>query len=149
MKPHTTPIWAIVLHHTEALPYTFEQVRALHLKERGWEEIAYHFFIGWGGEVRAGRPLDMQGTHALGRNNGTIGVCLEGNFLEGQPTIQQAKALVGLLRQLQGAFPGAAVLTHKEIMSFQVGNQRPKPNHTDCPGGLSGEVIEWLAGSPE
>lgn len=74
----------IIIHHTasgvDAL--TWEQIRGVHL-ERGWSDIGYHFgFVKDGDEwsLRKGRPVEVVGAHAKGRNSHSIGVVVEGNY---------------------------------------------------------------------
>ena len=45
---------------------------------RGWSDIGYHFLIDRNGKTCPGRPLERVGAHVVGRNTGTIGICLFG-----------------------------------------------------------------------
>ena len=45
---------------------------------RGWSDIGYHFVIDRNGKVGPGRALERVGAHVVGRNTGTIGICLFG-----------------------------------------------------------------------
>lgn len=79
-------------------------------KERGWQQIGYHYCILNGrrkighfvpaddGLVETGRPEEMIGAHVQGDNRDSIGVCLIGSH--GLYTMAQIRALVFLLRDL-------------------------------------------------
>ena len=66
-----------VIHHTASPCWTtVADIDRWH-KERGWDEIGYHYVIGCDGKVSKGRSINKQGAHAKGRNN-RIGVVLVG-----------------------------------------------------------------------
>lgn len=53
-------------------------IRDWHVKERGWRDVGYHFFIKKDGTVQKGRDLSEVGAHVKGQNNDSIGICLSG-----------------------------------------------------------------------
>lgn len=53
------------------------EIRRWHLAN-GWNDIGYHWIIDRDGKVLAGRAETVIGAHTVGRNSGTIGVCLIG-----------------------------------------------------------------------
>lgn len=53
------------------------EIRRWHLAN-GWSDIGYHWIIDRDGKVLAGRPETVIGAHTVGRNAGSIGVCLIG-----------------------------------------------------------------------
>lgn len=53
------------------------EIRQWHLA-RGWKDIGYHMVILPSGEVQNGRPLNEEGAHVEGHNEGNIGICLNG-----------------------------------------------------------------------
>lgn len=166
MTPHQGPIWSIVIHHTEENPCSFKDVQDFHRNVKGWKEIGYHWFVDQYGVVTPGRDEKLRGAHALGRNDGTISVCLEGDFralarvssdkrrpgpewdksedfkwwqLPRKPDVApigQMSALLELLHQIRRRHGDIPILSHQEVMGLQVGNRRPDPDHTDCPGVL-------------
>ncbi|MFT6772301.1 MAG: N-acetylmuramoyl-L-alanine amidase [Paracoccaceae bacterium] len=86
---------------------------------RGWSGIGYHWVIRREGTIEAGRSEAQMGAHVRGRNQGTIGVCLAGGFgssaddaPEDHFTLEQLRALAGLLRDLRRRYPGASVTGH-------------------------------------
>lgn len=54
-----------------------ETIRDWH-KQRGFDDIGYHFVILKSGQIEIGRPLHVQGAHCKGHNQDSIGICLTG-----------------------------------------------------------------------
>ena len=81
------------------------EIRRWHVEDNGWRDIGYHWLVGRGGAILAGRPETEIGAHVEGHNRGTIGVCLIGGFgaAETDPfasnfTLRQDAALRRLLQ---------------------------------------------------
>ena len=55
------------------------EIRRWHLAN-GWNDIGYHWIIDRDGKVLPGRKETVIGAHTVGRNSGTIGICLIGGF---------------------------------------------------------------------
>lgn len=53
------------------------EIRRWHLAN-GWNDIGYHWVIDRDGKVLAGRAEAVIGAHTVGKNSGTIGICLIG-----------------------------------------------------------------------
>lgn len=108
----------VVIHHTASHDVSVEMIDKWH-KERGWDGIGYHFVIRKDGTIEKGRPVDVEGAHAIGRNH-YIGIALTGydEFTE-----EQVNSLIQLLKELG--------VTHIER------------HHKECPGeGLDVESIQ-------
>ena len=138
----------IILHHTwqpTAAEYvgepTVEAILRYHAKERGWHNIAYHYLIAPDGTVWLGRPLGQDGTHTIGHNQGTIGVCLIVNADHEQPSELQIKATALVLRTLLARFH----LSAKANFAPGHGFHRDYADKT-CPGTLitKQRVLAWL-----
>lgn len=84
-----------VIHHTASKDVSASTIDQWH-KDRGWDEIGYHFIIRKDGTVEKGRNLNKQGAHAKGRDH-YIGIALTGN---NQFTSYQIKSLNNLLKRL-------------------------------------------------
>jgi N-acetyl-anhydromuramyl-L-alanine amidase AmpD len=124
--PLADVLTGVILHHS-ALPLTDgpQEIQRLHMEEKGFADIGYHFLVDEAGLIYAGRPLDVRGAHAYGCNYGTVGICMIGNFEEIDPTAQQLAALDALLRDLAARYPGLRALAgHKDC----------NPGTTLCPG---------------
>jgi N-acetylmuramoyl-L-alanine amidase len=70
----TRPLWM----HNAPLSEKVAEVRRWHVQERGWRDIGYHRIIDRDGRIAVGRSLWEIGAHTVGRNSGTVGVCLLG-----------------------------------------------------------------------
>lgn len=95
-------------------------IRGWHMRDRGFADIGYHYVVGIDGTVERGRALEKMGAHCLGHNANSVGVCYIGGLdSAGKPadtrTAAQKDALVRLLRELKGRFPGATVHGHREF----------------------------------
>ena len=71
-------------------------VRAIydyHTGTNGWDDIGYNLLVSPDGEVYEGRGLTKQGAHYCGKNAGTLGVCMLGNYSESEVTRASYAAL--------------------------------------------------------
>lgn len=75
----------------------------LHTQTNGWDDIGYNFVIAQDGTIFEGRDHqnmdstdNIKGAHFCGKNSGTMGVCMLGNYQEISPT----KAAVNALRHI-------------------------------------------------
>ncbi len=84
-------------------------------RQRGWDEIGYHFVIVNGrvksgetyldaddGRVEEGRSIEKRGAHCYGHNKDSIGVCLIGK--RHFTALQLCKALPELLKDLMDKY---------------------------------------------
>ncbi|MBN2582763.1 MAG: N-acetylmuramoyl-L-alanine amidase [Planctomycetes bacterium] len=125
----------IIVHHSATRQGDAELFDRMH-RERGWDELGYHFVIGNGtlsgnGQVEIGSRWEKQkyGAHCKVRNHPEynrigIGICLVGNFNEGKPSEAQMESLAQLTRWLMYRYkiPKSRVLGHGMLKA------------TDCPG---------------
>jgi N-acetyl-anhydromuramyl-L-alanine amidase AmpD len=131
----------IIVHHSATPGGNAADFSRLH-RQKGWDDVAYHFVIdnGRGGpdgalEVTSRWREQKHGAHA-GRlvghaaaernefNEFGIGICLVGDFERRPPTPKQVDTLVSLITGLRARFniPAAEIAGHGEV------------THTDCPG---------------
>jgi N-acetyl-anhydromuramyl-L-alanine amidase AmpD len=143
--PQDTTIWIpkvserqwqfIVIHHSATPTGNAAEFDKMH-RDKGWDELGYHFVIGNGtgsrdGEVEIGPRWVKQkhGAHCkvTGHpeyNDVGIGICLVGNFDVTHPTEAQMASLARLVKFLMKRYnvPRGSVYGHGQL----------KP--TDCPG---------------
>jgi N-acetylmuramoyl-L-alanine amidase len=74
--------------------------------------IGYHYVILGSGEVQNGRPEFIQGAHARGHNENTIGICLIG---DDEPTVLQSVALAKLVKSILERHPITVICGHNEL----------------------------------
>lgn len=116
---------------------------------RGWSDIGYHFVIRLDGTIERGRPEHVSGAHVAGFNTGSIGVVYVGG-LDNQGrskdtrTTAQIGAMGKLVRQLIEAYPGAAVMGHRDASPDRDGDGVIERHEwlKDCP---CFDVASWLA----
>lgn len=125
----------IVLHHS-ATPRGSARLFDREHRDKGWDELGYHFVIGNGvgsgdGQIEVGPRWNKQkhGAHCKTPSNyyneHGIGICLVGDFTKTRPTPRQLNSLYRLVRFLGHAcdIPPSRVTQHGAI----------KPG-TQCPG---------------
>ncbi|HUU31867.1 MAG TPA: peptidoglycan recognition family protein [Phycisphaerae bacterium] len=115
--------WRATIHHTATPPdRPAERVRNIDAdhRARGWGGVGYHFLISEDGTVFPGRPLDRQGAHVLGENEGNLGIAFIGTYTDRAPP---AAALASIRRLLAAwGFGPAEVYFHRDLAA------------TECPG---------------
>jgi hypothetical protein len=110
-----------------------KDIQTVHMRDRGWGDIGYHFLIDPTGRIWQGRLLDWQGAHAQGSNNvQNIGVCLLGDFNHERP---DPRALESLERLVD-----ALCERHRIAQSRVYGHQ--KFAATECPGD---SLMAWIS----
>ena len=133
----TRPWRHIVIHHSATTAGSAAAFDKAH-RNRGWDELGYHFVIdngqgGSDGRIEVGSRWRKQkwGAHTGGTpsneyNNHGIGICLVGTFTTSMPTPAQLAAMRRLVESLMPAYniPRQNIIGHRDA-----------PNtHTQCPG---------------
>jgi len=136
----------IVIHHSATPSGGAAKFDRDH-REKGWDELGYHFVIGNGTETGNGQievgprwPKQKWGAHTRTPDNRFnefgIGICLVGNFDVQRPTPEQMRSLAKVVAFLMKRYniPPDRILGHKDA----------KP--TDCPGSnLNLAVVRRMA----
>ena len=113
----------LVVHHA-AGDVDAEAIHRIHLN-KGWAGVGYHYVVQLDGSVHRGCPENRVGTHCLGYNSVSLGVCFSGNY-EVRKTMppKQFEAGRELLADLRRRYPKAKVRKHRDMPG----------NATVCPG---------------
>lgn len=98
------------------------EIKRWHTKERGWNDIGYHYVIDLDGTIEPGRPIEVAGAHCTGHNADSIGICYVGGCdAKMQPkdtrTEEQKASLITLLKYLVAKYPGAKIYGHRDFSS--------------------------------
>lgn len=112
----------IVIHCSATPPDSdigADTIRKWH-KDKGWEDIGYHYVIRRNGQIESGRALEKPGAHVQGHNAKTVGICLVGGVdknlkAEKNYTDDQWASLETLVRDMTRRFPNAEVLGHRDF----------------------------------
>lgn len=113
----------IIVHCTdtpEGRPHTVEDIRRWH-KERGWNDIGYHYVVYLDGSIHEGRDVDKIGAHCSGHNTYSIGVVYVGGKTKDMKrakdtrTLDQKAALMGLILDLKELYPAAKIYGHRDF----------------------------------
>ena len=113
---------SIIIHCTATKPLAHinvNDVRRWH-RERGFNDIGYHYLVLVDGTVEVGRPLNETGAHCKGHNAHSIGICYVGGLNDkGKPadtrTPAQRAALCNLLITLKRQYPNAIIYGHRDF----------------------------------
>lgn len=112
-----------IILHSSATPdgreHTVADIEGWH-KARGFAKIGYHYVLYLDGSVHKGRNETEVGSHCLGFNTNSIGVCyVGGTDAAGKPkdtrTAAQKASLLKLVAELKVKYPSASVHGHKEF----------------------------------
>lgn len=121
---------------TSGLAAQRAEIRLWHMQDNGWRDIAYHWLLGRGGDILAGRPETEIGAGIMGHNKGVIHICLIGGHgaSERDPFARHFTSQQNIsLRQL---LQGIGMRTQISLIS---GHNQYAPKA--CPGFT---VSEWL-----
>lgn len=128
----------LVVHHSVIYRLddltTLRDVQNLHMDDRAWADVGYHFLIGTDGQVYAGRDLRVRGTHVGGFNTGSAGVCLLGDFTRRDPLPAQLESLLALGAWLRALLPVTHLAAHGEFNTDTV-----------CPGARLTLLLDDVA----
>lgn len=128
----------LVVHHSAFYKAdgraTLLEVQRLHRQDRGWADVGYHYMLDVDGAIYAGRNPDVRGVHTQGRNTGSLGVCLLGDFRFRAPPPAQWDALVALGRWLIAELELTHLAGHSQFNEATV-----------CPGPRVMEQLSALA----
>lgn len=127
LKREISLIDRIMIHHSASpLNHTAYTFAAWHTSPDGknWPGIGYHYVINPQGIIQQTNHLTTRSYHSGSESNTKgIGICLVGNFNEGNATPEQVKALKWLIRYLRHETGKHLVVKgHNEVMN------------TSCPG---------------
>ena len=134
--PHRSRRWeCIVIHHSASEIGGAERFDDYH-RDRGFDELGYHFVIGNGSDTPTGRvevgsrwAAQKHGAHCKTSdeyyNQRGIGICLVGNFDRHEPDDKQLRSLTRLVRFLCREYdiPPSKIYTHGGVTG-----------QTRCPG---------------
>ena len=113
----------LIVHHAQAKICTVDDIHRWH-QNNGWSGIGYNYFINKNGFIYEGRLEDMQGAHAKGYNNNSIGICLEGDFTQEILSMTQRDVLIELILDIRSRYPKIKLLRHMDV------------NQTSCPANI-------------
>ncbi|VEN43022.1 unnamed protein product [Callosobruchus maculatus] len=73
-------------------------IQMFHIESLGWSDIGYNFLVGGDGDAYEGRGWKKEGSHTLGYNKNSIGVCFIGTFINEPPPENQIAAFHHLMK---------------------------------------------------
>lgn len=152
----TRSINEIILHCSatpEGKDFTVEDIRKWH-KQRGFNDIGYHFVIYRDGSIHTGRDINIIGAHATGHNTNSIGICYiggldkDGKTPKDTRTKEQKQSMLKLVKELISKYniPVKNVIGHRDTSKDLNGDGIISPNEwiKACPSFEVGELRKEL-----
>lgn len=102
-SPSTTQVTHLIVHHAAGTNLASDWsavVRSIwdfHVNTNGWADIGYNWLIDPQGNAYTGRGNNITGAHFCGRNPGTAGICMLGNYTNQIPAEPARNTLARLL----------------------------------------------------
>lgn len=124
-RPLST-IRRIVVHHGGAAVTTPANIARYHVSSKDWPGIGYHFVIDPDGKTYYVGDVTTIRWHASDANTDSVGVCINGNYMEVPPTQAALDALMrlkGILEEYLGIKLG--MFGHRDVSAGTV-----------CPGNM-------------
>lgn len=117
------PIDKIVVHSSaspEGVELSAGAIREMHKRDRGWNDIGYHYVIELSGKVVPGRQESVPGAGVRGHNAHSIHICYVGGVgkdgrAKDTRTKEQKGALYRLIVDLLARYPGAELCGHRDL----------------------------------
>ena len=112
-----TPTHIVVHHSASTRDEPISTIREWHL-DHGWRDVGYHYYIRKSGEIEVGRMEHIQGAHARGMNDTSLGICVSGDFTKEAPTEEQITNLARLIMSITKRYdiPLHNVIGHEEVV---------------------------------
>jgi len=150
-----------IVHHSASSNTAEDYVNAVrniylyHTEVNGWDDVGYNYLISADGTLFQGRDDlglgeedNIKGAHFCGKNSGTMGVCLIGNFMETKPTDSSLATLRKLLswKCFKSNIDASGQSRHPDMSSpllSHIGGHRDGCA-TACPGDSAYPLIERI-----
>ncbi len=123
----------LAIHHSAtADSKTPEDIANVHINNNGWGGIGYHFIISKDGTVYYVGDISTARANAANLNEQVLGICLVGNFIQGQvPSSAQLESTHKLCEFFISDFSALSNINSWD----KVRGHKELPNQsTDCPG---------------
>lgn len=123
LKTSSRIINEIIVHCSatrEGRDYTVADITKWH-KQRGFNDIGYHYVIYRDGSIHNGRDVNLVGAHCTNHNAHSIGVCYiggcktDGTSPKDTRTDAQKEGLLSLLKDLRKKYPFAKIHGHRDF----------------------------------
>ncbi len=89
-------------------------IRQWHMRDNGWSDVGYHYFVKKNGEVQAGRSLEVRPATQFPFNAGTLAICVSGLKADSF-TKEQFASLRAVCGAMHAQIPAATFHGHCEV----------------------------------
>ena len=113
----------IIIHCSATIEeknFNAQDIATWHIK-KGMKKIGYHFVINLNGKIEKGRSIEDIGSHCLGQNENSIGICYIGGLDKNRcpkdtRTAAQVRSMDNLIKELLEELrfiqPGLTITVH-------------------------------------
>lgn len=146
----TSSVRHVIVHHSAGSNTNTNYVSVVrniylfHTQDRAWSDIGYNYLIAPDGTIFEGRSPggqyvardDIRGAHFCGKNSGTIGVCVLGNYNTAIPTTAALSSLISLTawKLYKEGLDPFVMLPHPANPALEVIAGHRDGCATECPG---------------
>ena len=134
---------------------TVRNIYLLHTQSNGWDDIGYNFLVAPNGDIYSGRDAqgvadedNIQGAHYCSKNNGTMGICLLGNYNLKNPSTDMVTSLQDLLswKLFKEELEANQMFPHPTSIDEDLGTIAMHQNGcaTECPGDSIVDLIDEI-----
>ena len=101
-------IQKIIVHCSDSDNPAHDKISVIRIwhRQRGFDDVGYHYFIRKNGEIEKGRPLYIVGAHCKNHNFDSIGICLSGKHEFTEAQFKSAQLLYYDLSEIITLRPG-------------------------------------------
>ena len=154
LTPQPTMPTHFIIHHSAGTnvsndwPAVVREIWNLHVNINKWDDIGYNWLIDPNGAIYLGRGDGLQGAHFCGTNQGTVGICLLGEFTDQAPTEQAINSLKELLAWLlyrEALDPLASPLHESSGLNLRTISGHRDGCATACPGNQFYPLLDDIA----
>lgn len=164
-NPESHTVNHVIIHHSATSNSATNYVEAVrniylyHTGQNGWDDIGYNYLIAPDGTLFAGRDGqgladdNIKGAHFCGKNSGTMGVCLVGNYTDIEPSAAMLKTLQELLAWKLKKDNIQPYMEYKHPANDPDAKQLPTiAGHrdgcsTECPGEMTYPLLQQIRDS--
>ncbi len=141
----TTKVTHLIVHHSAGTNSSSDWaavVRSIwdfHVNINLWSDIGYNWLIDPNGVIYEGRGDNILGAHFCGKNTGTAGVCVLGNFMTVAPSASSLKSLKDLYAWKAcdaGIDPLGAGFHSSSGLNLNIVSGHRDGCSTSCPGDM-------------
>lgn len=109
----------LYIHHSATKGETIRNMAEYHIEVRGWGGLAYHYAVGWDGQIFWTNDPTTKSFHTKDHNGNSISVVIIGNYSTLQLTDVQKSAIIKLVDDLTDQYSLQFIKLHRDVVATQ------------------------------